>query len=236
MGKNTMFLGIRFIIMLVVLLTSQGLTTEIAWAALESKHLETADDLLGKARETVNQVNTTGDDRLAEEALELAEKIAQELTLASVAVRQMDKTDPAMMTADLAGQTAGSVVYEIVKFSREPGNIELLSECLDVAERLCKLVYTISVLALERGEPELATAASNAANYNRDTIRLVAETARYIAQTSDEKARVDAAEELYDKAEDIQPCLLPDAEGYIPPPRELNVEGDDFDDDCASCV
>ena len=234
MRKVTMRLGIRIIITLVILLASLGITAEIAGAVGERpKQLDIANELLEKARPLVNQALATGDERPAREALGLAGEIARQLTLASESVREMEETDPAMMTADLAGQTTRFVVYEVAVLPRESDNVQLASECLDVAERLCKLVYTIGFMALERGEPQLATAAVNAANYIRDTIQRVAETAQHISQTSTDPARVDAADNLFDRSQEIQQCILPDVEGYIPPRREL---GDDDDDDCASCV
>ncbi len=234
MRKVTMCLGIRVIITLVILLASFGINAEIARAVGERpKQLDTANDLLEGARVLVDQAIATGDEGPARQALGLAAEIARQLTQASESVREMEETDPAMMTADLAGQTTRFVVYEVAVLSRESDNVQLASECLDVAERLCKLVYTIGFMALERGQPQLATAAVNAANYIRDTIQRVAETAQYISQTSTDPARVDAADDLYDRSQEIQQCLLPDVEGYIAPRREL---GDDDDDDCASCV
>ena len=237
MRKVTMRLGIQFIITLVILLASLLITAEIALAVGERpKQLDTADDLLEQARPLINQALATGDERAAGEALGLAGEIARQLTQASESVRKMEEIDPAMMTADLAGQTTRFVVYEVAVLSRASDNVQMASECLDVAERLCKLVYTIGFRALERGEPQLATAAVNAANYIRDTIQRVAETAQHISLTSTDPERVDAADDLYDRSQEIQPCILPEVEGYVGPREtEQPCIGPDCDP-CASCV
>jgi len=103
------------------------------------------------------------------------------------------------------------------------GNIAIAAKSLDVAERLCKLVWNFDRMALERDDPELKQTVRKAAQSIRATIREVANTADYIAGTSQNAEEVGMARELKDRSQNIQYCIIDEEEG-LPP-----CEGPDCD-------
>ena len=141
--------------------------------------------------------------------------------------RLTDEIEKARMIADLAGQNS-TVVADIVIMPRQAiasalsfsgrgtGNIGLAQKSLDVAERLCKLVWNFDRLALERGDAELKQTVRQAAQSIRFTIKQVANTADYIASTSAIAEEVRLAEELKDQSQHIQYCTIDQEEQIVP--------------------
>jgi hypothetical protein len=76
---------------------------------------------------------------------------------------------------------------------------------------------------LERGDAELKQTVRKAAQSIRSTIREVANTADYIAGTSQIAAEVGMARELKERSQNIQYCIIDEEEG-LPP-----CEGPDCD-------
>jgi hypothetical protein len=176
----------------------------------------------------------------AEGALLLADKAASELTVLSQNKRLMAEIEKARMTADIAGQTS-SVVRDLVALPRQAvpialafagsgtGNIGITERSLDVAERLCKLVWSFDRMALERDDAELKQTVRKAAQSIRFTIREVANTAGYIAATSQIPAEVGLASELKKRSQNIQYCIIDEEEELAPCEGPGCVQ-------CASCV
>ncbi len=78
-------------------------------------------------------------------------------------------------------------------------------------------------MALERDDPELKQTVRQASQSIRATIREVANTADYIAGTSQITEEVGLARELKDRSQNIQYCIIDEEEG-LPP-----CEGPDCD-------
>ena len=68
-------------------------------------------------------------------------------------------------------------------------------------------------MALERGDAELKQTVRKAAQSIRATIKEVADTADYIAGTSENTEEVSLAEELKDRSQNIQYCIIDEEEG-----------------------
>ncbi len=212
----------------------QGLTLENAWAADDNV-------TVSQAEKSYNAASKKRDDALedlslteAENALLLVETTASELAVLSQDNRLMAEIDQARMTADIAGQTS-SVVRDLVALPRQAvpialaftgsgtGNIGIAARSLDVAEGLCKLVWSFDRMAVERNDAELKQTVRKASQSIRSTIREVANTADYIAGTSQIAAEVSLAEELKSRSQNIQYCIIDEDEG-LPP-----CEGPDCD-------
>ncbi|MCP4625629.1 MAG: hypothetical protein GY850_19245 [bacterium] len=236
MKKNAMYPAIRILVFVSIFMGVLGLTTEFVWAAGEQPDQQVT---VADAEATLKDASLHRDRALkdlslteAEKALLLAEKAASELTVLSQDKRLMAEIEKARMTADIAGQTS-SVVRDLVILSRQvvpvalagswTGNIGIAEKSLDVAEGLCKLVWSFDRMALERGDPELKQTVRKAAQSIRATIREVANTAGYIAGTSQNAEEVDLARELKDRSQHIQYCIIDGEEG-LPP-----CEGPDCD-------
>jgi hypothetical protein len=78
-------------------------------------------------------------------------------------------------------------------------------------------------MALERDDGELKQTVREASQSIRYTIKEVADTADYIAGTSQIAEEVSLAEELKDRSQNIQYCTIDEAEGLAP------CEGPDCD-------
>ena len=238
MKKITMYAGIQILVLLCILLGCQGLILENAWAAEESSDENVT---VSKAEVSFNEASKKRDQALellslilAEQALEDAENAAEQLTALSQDNRLMAEIDQARLAADIAGQTS-SVVRDLVALPRQAvptalafagrgtGNIGIAAKSLDVAERLCKLVWSFDRMALERDDAELNQTVRKASQSIRFTIREVANTADYIAGTSQIAEEVSLAEELKDRSQNIQYCTIDEEEG-LPP-----CEGPDCD-------
>ena len=238
MKKITMYAGIQILVLLCILLGCQGLILENAWAAEESSDENVT---VSKAEVSFNEASKKRDQALellslilAEQALEDAENAAEQLTALSQDNRLMAEIDQARLAADIAGQTS-SVVRDLVALPRQAvptalafagrgtGNIGIAAKSLDVAERLCKLVWGFDRMALERDDAELNQTVRKASQSIRFTIREVANTADYIAGTSQIAEEVSLAEELKDRSQNIQYCTIDEEEG-LPP-----CEGPDCD-------
>jgi hypothetical protein len=238
MKKFTMYAGIQILVLLCILLGCWGLTIESAWAAEEPLNINVtvsgAEASFNNASEKRDQALELLSLILAEKALEDAEKAASQLTVLSQNSRLMAEIDQARMIADIAGQTS-SVVRDIVALPRQAvptalafagrgtGNIGIAARSLDVAERLCKLVWSFDRMALERDDEELKQTVRKASQSIRFTIREVANTADYIAGTSQIAEEVGLARELKLRSQNIQYCIIDEEEG-LPP-----CEGPDCD-------
>jgi hypothetical protein len=217
-------------------------TTEVILAAGEPPQQVT----VSRAEATFKDASLNRDEALknlslteAEDALLLAEKTASQLALLSQNNRLMAEIEKARMTADIAGQTS-SVVRDLVALPRQAaptalafagrgtGNIGITAKSLDVAEELCKLVWSFDRMALERDDAELKQTVRKASQSIRSTIREVANTADYIAATSLNAVEVGLASELKVRSQNIQYCIIDEEE-------EPPCEGPDCDP-CASCV
>jgi len=158
-----------------------------------------------------------------QDALLLAEKATSELTVLSQDKRLMAEIEKARMAAEIAGQTS-SVVRDLVALPRRAvpvalafagrgtGNIGIAEKSLDVAERLCKLIWSFDRMALERDDAELKQSVRTAAQSIRFTIREVANTAGYIAATSLNKVEAGLAGELKKRSQNIQYCIIDEPE------------------------
>ncbi len=231
MKKFTMYAGIQVLVLLCILLGCQGLAIESVWAAEEPLNknatVSGAEASFNNASEMRDQALEVLSLILAEKALEDAETAASQLTVLSQNNRLMAEIDQARMTAEIAGQTS-SVVRDIVALPRQAvpaalafagrgtGNIGIAARSLDVAERLCKLVWSFDRMALERDDEELMQTVRQAAQSIRFTIREVADTADYIAGTSQITEEVSLAEELKDRSQNIQYCTIDEEEGLAP--------------------
>jgi len=238
MKKFAMYAGIQILVLLCILLGCQGLAIENAWAAEEPLNenvtVSGAEASFNNASEMRDKALDVRSLILAQKALEDAEKAASQLTVLSQNNRLMAEIDIARLTADIAGQTS-NVVTDIVTMPRKAvtislsftgrgtGNIAIASRSLDVAERLCKLVWSFDRMALEGDDPELKQTVRKAAQSIRFTIKEVANTADYIAGTSENEQEVSLAKELKDKSQNIQYCIIDEEEG-LPP-----CEGPDCD-------
>jgi hypothetical protein len=231
MKKFTMYAGIQILGLLCILLGCQGLTFENAWAAEASSDENVT---VAKAEVSFNEASKKRDQALellslilAEQALEDAENAAEQLAALSQDNRLMSEIGQARMTADIAGKTS-SVVRDIVALPRQAvpaalafagrgtGNIGIAARSLDVAERLCKLVWSFDRMALERDDGELKQTVREASQSIRYTIKEVADTADYIAGTSQIAEEVSLAEELKDRSQNIQYCTIDEEEGLPP--------------------
>jgi hypothetical protein len=238
MKKFTKYAGIQILALLCILLGCPGLTIENAWAAEEPPNTQVT--VLG-AEATLKDASLNRDQAVknlslteAEGALLLAEKTASQLAVLSQNNRLMAEIEVARMAADIAGQTS-SVVRDLVALPRQAvptalafagsgtGNIGIATKSLDVAEGLCKLVWSFDRMALERDDPELKQTVRQASQSIRATIREVANTADYIAGTSQIAEEVGLARELKDRSQNIQYCIIDEEEG-LPP-----CEGPDCD-------
>jgi hypothetical protein len=231
MKKNAMFPVIRILVFVSIFMGILGLTAEFVRAAGETPDQQVT---VSVAEATFKDASLNRDRALknlslteAEEALLLAEKAASELTVLSQDKRLLAEIEKARMVADIAGQTS-SVVRDLVALPRQAvptalaftgsgtGNIGIAEKSLDVAERLCKLVWSFDRMALERDDPELKQTARKAAQSIRFTIREVANTADYIAGTSQNSQEVGMARELKDRSQNIQYCIIDEEEGPAP--------------------
>jgi len=238
MKKITIHSAIQILVSMSIFMGSMGLTTEFVWAAEEPPDQQVT---VSGAETTFKEASLNRDRALkdlslteAEDALLLAEKAASQLTVLSQNNRLMAEIEKARMTADIAGQTS-SVVRDLVALPRQTvptalafagrgtGNIGIASKSLDVAEGLCKLVWSFDRMALERDDAELKQTVRKAAQSIRSTIREVANTADYIAGTSENAEEVGLARELKDRSQNIQYCIIDEEEG-LPP-----CEGPDCD-------
>ena len=141
--------------------------------------------------------------------------------------RSVNEIEKARMITDLAGQNS-EVVADIVTMPRQAiatalsfsgrgtGNIGLAQKSLEVAERLCRLVWNFDRLAIERNDAELKQSVRKAAQSIRFTIKQVANTADYIASTSAITEEVKLAEELKDQSQHIQYCTIDQEEQIVP--------------------
>jgi len=238
MKKFAMYAGIQILVFLCFLWGCGGLTIESVWAAEEPMNknvtvsgaeasFNNALKMKDKALEALSLI-------MADKALEDAEKAASQLTVLSQNNRLMAEIDQARMTADIAGQTS-IVVRDIVALPRRAvptalafagrgtGNIGIAARSLDVAEQLCKLVWSFDRMALERDDQELKQTVRTASQSIRVTIREVADTADYIAATSQIEEEVGLARELKLKSQNIQYCTVDEEEGLAP------CEGPDCD-------
>jgi hypothetical protein len=238
MKKITLYPAIQILVFMSIILGSMGLTNEFVWSAEEPPVQQVT---VLSAEATFKDASLNRDQALknlslteAEDALLLAEKAASQLAVLSQDNRLMAEIEKARMTADIAGQTS-SVVRDLVALPRQAvptalaftgsgtGNIGIAERSLDVAEGLCKLVWSFDRMALERGDAELKQTVRKAAQSIRATIREVANTADYIAGTSQIAAEVSLAEELKGRSQNIQYCIIDEEEG-LPP-----CEGPDCD-------
>ena len=238
MKKFIIYAGIQILVFLCILWGYQGLTSGNAWAADEPLNENVT---VSSAEESFNNASETRDKALellslilAQKALEDAEKAASQLTVLSQNNRLMAEIEKARMTADIAGQTS-NVVGDLVALPRQAlpttlafagtgtGNIGIAAKSLDVAERLCKLVWSFDRMALERDDAELKQTVRKAAQSIRFSIKEVANTADYIAGTSQIAEEVGLARELKVKSQNIQYCIIDEEEG-LPP-----CEGPDCD-------
>ena len=238
MKRFMIYAGIQTLVLLSILWGCQGLTSANAWAADEPSNENVT---VSSAEESFNNASETRDKALellslilAQKALEDAEKAVSQLTVLSQNNRLMAEIEKARMTADIAGQTS-NVVGDLVALPRqalpttlafagtETGNIGIAARSLDVAERLCKLVWSFDRMALERDDAELKQTVRKAAQSIRATIKEVADTADYIAGTSQIAEEVGLARELKVKSQNIQYCIIDEEEG-LPP-----CEGPDCD-------
>jgi len=234
MKKFMMYAGIQILVLLCIFLGCQGLTLENAWAADENV-------TVSQAEKSYNAASKKRDDALkdlslteAEDALLLVENTAEQLTVLSQDSRLMAEIDQARMAADIAGLTS-SVVRDLVALPRQAvpialaftgsgtGNIGIAARSLNVAEGLCKLVWGFDRMAVERSDAELKQTVRKASQSIRSTIREVANTADYIAGTSQIAEEVSLAEELKSRSQNIQYCIIDEDEG-LPP-----CEGPDCD-------
>jgi len=234
MKKFTTYAGIQILVLLCFFLGYNGLTLENARAADDNVTVSSAEESFKNASETRDKALELLSMILAQKALEDAEKAASQLTVLSQDNRLMAEIEIARMTADIAGQTS-SVVRDLVALPRQAlpttlafagsgtGNIGLAARSLDVAEGLCKLVWNFDRMALERDDPELKQTVRKAAQSIRATIKEVANTADYIAGTSQIPEEVTLAEDLKERSQNIQYCIVDEEEG-LPP-----CEGPDCD-------
>ena len=228
MKKFTMYPAIQILVFMSIILGSMGLASgqEVTVSAAEA----TYKDASLNRDEALKNLSLTE----AEGALLLAEKAASQLAVLSQNNRLMGEIEMARMTADIAGLTS-SVVRDLVALPRQAvpaaltfagrgtGNIGIASKSLDVAEGLCKLVWSFDRMALERDDPELKQTVRKAAQTIRATIREVATTADYIAGTSQFAEEVSLAVELKTSSQNVQYCIIDEEEG-LPP-----CEGPDCD-------
>ena len=228
MKKFTMHAGIQILVFLCILLGYPGLTIENAWAAEaplnENVTVSDSEASFNNASEMRDKALEVRSLILAEKALEYAETAAVQLTALSQNSRLMTEIDIARLTADIAGQTS-NVVTDIVTMPRKAvttslsfsgrgtGNISIAERSLDVAERLCKLVWNFDRMSLEKGDAELKQTVRLAAQSIRATIKEVADTADYIAGTSENAEEVSLANELKDRSQNIQYCIIDEEEG-----------------------
>jgi len=238
MKKISMYSAIQILVFVSIFLGSRGLTPEFIWAAEGPLDQQVT---ISGAETTFKKASLNRDRALkelslteAEEALLLAEKAVSQLTVLSQDNRLMAEIDKARMTADIAGQTS-SVVGDLVALPRQAiptalafvgrgtGNIGIAEKSLEVAEGLCKLIWSFDRMALERNDAELKQTVRKAAQSIRSTIREVANTADYIAGTSQIEEEVGLAKELKDRSQNIQYCIIDEEEG-LPP-----CEGPDCD-------
>ncbi len=238
MKKITMYPAIQILVFMSIFMGSMVLSDEFALAAEEPPDQQVT---VSGAEATFKDASLNRDEALknlslteAEDALLLAEKAADQLMVLSQNNRLMAEIDKARMTADIAGQTS-SVVRDLVALPRQAvptalaftgrgtGNIGIAAKSLDVAERLCKLVWSFDRMALERDDAELKQTVRKASQSIRSTIREVANTADYIAGTSQIAEEVGLAGELKDRSQNIQYCIIDEEEG-LPP-----CEGPDCD-------
>jgi len=238
MKKITIHSAIQILVFMSIFTGSMGMTAPFVWAAEEppdqavtvSGAEATFQDASLNRDQAVKNLSLTE----AEGALLLAEKTAAQLAVLSQNYRLMAEIEMARITADIAGQTS-SVVRDLVALPRQAvptalaftgrgtGNIGLATRSLDVAEGLCKLVWNFDRMALERDDPELKQTVRAAAQSIRFTIREVANTADYIAGTSENEEEAGLARELKDRSQNIQYCIIDEEEG-LPP-----CEGPDCD-------
>jgi len=231
MKKLTVYGKIQILVLLCVLLGCQGLIIENAWAAGEPPDQAVT---VTSAEETLKDAELNRDQALknlslteAEGALQLAEKTTLQLTVLSQDNRLMAEIEMARITADIAGQTS-SVVKDLAALPRRAvptalaftgrgtGNVGLASRSLDVAEGLCTLVWNFDRMALQRNDAQLKQTVRAAAQSIRLTIREVANTADYIAGTSENAEEVRLARELKDRSQNIQYCIIDEEEGLPP--------------------
>jgi len=234
MKKISMYAGIQISVLLCIFLGYQKLTYENAWAADDNVTVSQAEKSFNDASKKRDQALELLSLILAERALEDAENATEQLTALSQDNRLMAEIEMARMTADIAGQTS-SVVRDLVALPRQAvptalafagsgtGNIGIAARSLDVAEGLCKLVWSFDRMALERGDQELKQTVRKAAQSIRFTIREVANTADYIAGTSQIPEEVSLAEDLKERSQNVQYCIVDEEEG-LPP-----CEGPDCD-------
>ena len=237
MIKNS-YPAIQILVFIGLFMAGLGLTAEFVCAAEKPQDQKMT---ITAAEKTYQDASLNRDQAVknlslteAEGALLLAEKAASQLTVLSQDNRLMAEIEMARMTADIAGQTS-SVVRDLVALPRQAvpvalaftgagtGNIGIAEKSLDVAEGLCKLVWSFDRMALERDDPELKQTVRKAAQSIRATIREVANTADYIAGTSQIAEEVGLARELKDRSQNIQYCIIDEEEG-LPP-----CEGPDCD-------
>jgi hypothetical protein len=221
MKKFTMYPAIQILVFMSIILGSMGLASgqEVTVSDAEATYQVAS---LNRD-EALKNLSLTE----AEVALLLAEKAASQLAVLSQNNRLMGEIEMARMTADIAGLTS-SVVRDLVALPRQAvppalaftgsgtGNIGIAAKSLDVAEGLCKLVWSFDRMALERDDPELKQTVRKAAQSIRATIQEVADTADYIAGTSQFEAEVSLAEDLKESTQNVQYCTIDEDEGLPP--------------------
>jgi len=225
--KITIYLAIQILFFVSIFMGSMGLTTGFVWAAEEPPVQQVT---VSAAEATLKDASLNRDQALknlsiteAEGALLLADKAASQLAVLSQNNQLMAEIEMARMAADIAGKTS-SVVSDLAALPRQPipaalaftgsgtGIIEIATKSLDVAERLCKLVWSFDRMALERNDAELKQTVRQSAQRIRATIKEVANTADYIAGTSQIAEEVGLASELKDRSQNIQYCTIDEDE------------------------
>jgi hypothetical protein len=202
---NKFLICLKFLVTVLICfsLISTILTAESAFAAEESDQLlENAGDLLKEASETAIQAIAKGDSNFAKKALEQANTAAGLLARVVDTAQKTGNAELALEALKIAGQTS-NVISDVLAISRETANVELTAAALDVVELTSVLISNIAAMAQETDNPPLAQAALSAASNSRAIIIQVSVTARFVAQTSTDRASVEAAEKVVTKSETV---------------------------------
>jgi hypothetical protein len=225
----------KLLLVVLICLASAGLclTGGSALAAEESDQLlENIVELIQKATAAAMQAKETGDLNLSKAALEQANTAAGLLLGVADSAQKEGNAELALVALNMAIQIS-SVISGVLVISGEAADDLLASTALDVAEQTSLLISNIATMAQETDNPPLAQAALSAATNSRAMIKQVTETARFVAQTSTDRASVEVAEQVATKSEAVldlntQATSTALAAGAIP------EEGEGFEEPAAA--
>ena len=101
--------------------------------------------------------------------------------------------------AELSAQASKTAII-----AKETGNVEMAKKAMEIAGEASRLIPQVVTYSCDAGNTELVQFAMNEAVNLTAVINQIAETARYLVQTSTDPAAVNAAKEILVKSKEVQ--------------------------------